>query len=234
VFALKPADSGWLNTNNWKGTEMKTMAKMTVLLIVLGLCLPSYGEILVYKITSKGNEFKQREAGWDARNQPETSYIVLNVNYDDYTITQAEVMNYWKDRDGKWFDRGSVELELVRVTYGNKVQWVIMAKETDLNEAQELVGAGFVMLVGAARNRNIGTENAREVASSLSGYSLWDRIEEDGWRRIEMPKDSVTLHASWTSWANADDENKGHQDFTATTGMIANYLIAKGYTEKNE
>jgi hypothetical protein len=223
-----------IDYSNGKGTEMKMAGKIAVLLAVLGLCLPSYGEILVYKYTNKGNEFKQKEGGWEARNQPETSYIVLNVNYDDYTITQAEVINYWRDRSGKWFDRGSVELELVRITYGNKVHWVIMVKQADFNEAQELVGGGFVMLAGAARNRNIGTGNAREVASSLSGYSLWDRIEEDGWRRIEMPKDSMTLHASWTSWANADDENKGHQDFAATTGMIANYLIAKGYTEETE
>jgi hypothetical protein len=212
---------------------MKMLAKLTMVLVVLGFCLPSFGEILVYKFTETDTYFQQEGEQWEVRKETNKGYIIVEVNYDDYTITQAEGIGYWKDDEGKWFKQNPVDLELVRVTYDSKVQWVIMEKEVEL-DGEELVGVNFVMLAGKAGNKNIGVEEAKEVASSLSGYILEDTTQDAG-RSIQMSsKITLTLYPSWTYWANGDEVDEGNQDFEGTKEMIKAYLTKKGYTEESE
>jgi hypothetical protein len=212
---------------------MKMLAKLTMVLVVLGFCLPSFGEILVYKFTETDTYFQQEGEQWEVRKETNKGYIIVEVNYDDYTITQAEGIGYWKDDEGKWFKQNPVDLELVRVTYDSKVQWVIMEKEVEL-DGEELVGVNFVMLAGKAGNKNIGVEEAKEVASSLSGYILEDTTQDAG-RSIQMSsKITLTLYPSWTYWANGDEEDEGNKNFEATKQMIKAYLTKKGYTKESE
>jgi hypothetical protein len=46
------------------GAGMKMMGKRTALWVVLGLCLPSYSEILVYKATDTGPGIEQQNGEW--------------------------------------------------------------------------------------------------------------------------------------------------------------------------
>jgi hypothetical protein len=209
---------------------MKALAKSVMVLIALGFCLPSYGEILVYKCTQTATWCEQQLGQWAVEKETWRGYVVIDVNYDDNTITQAELIWYGKDEDGKWFEQQSSDLELVRVNYDSKVQWVVMEKEVQL-DGEELVGGKFAMVAGSARSRNIGTGENREVATTLSGYVLTDQTE-DGGRYIEMSKMTVTLYPSWTYWANGDDMDEGKQNFGLTTAMIKAYLIKKGYIQE--
>jgi hypothetical protein len=209
---------------------MKALARLVLVLVVLGFCLPSYGEILVYKCTGTGTEFDKGEDGWELNKKTYKGYVVIDVDYTTNTIRQAELISYRKHGEGKWFEQNPLDLELVRVIYDTKIQWVVMQKGV-LLEGEEIVAGGFAMLAGQARNRNIGIEETKEVPSSLSGYDLWDETDEGGGRYLSMSKITLTLYPSWTYWANGDDEDEGNQDFELTKQMIKDYLIGKGYTE---
>ena len=200
---------------------MKTCGRMVMLLVVLGLCRLSQGEILVYKFTQTMSWFEQEGGEWDVRQVTLHGYDVLEINYNDYTLTQANSTLYWTDAQGKWFQQELIPLTLTRVTHGNKTQWLVTHK----NDA-------LALLVGLARPRSIGTGQNREVAATLSGYAV--TIEgEAGDQYLDMSKIKLTLHSSWTSWANGAREGQGYQNFDATVQMIKNYLVAKGYAEES-
>ena len=214
---------------------MKTLAKLVIVLAVLGFCLPSYGEILVYKLTDKATCFEQEDGLWDVWKETNRGYLVLDVNYNDYTITQAEAICYWKDKGGKKFDQTAIDLELVRVEYDTKVEWVIMEK--DIEVEGETINGNFLMVAGQARDKNIGLEGNREVATKLSGYNLEDETEDAG-RYTEMSKISFTLYSSWTKYANTEDDIETEKvegldgDCDAAVEFIKEYLEGKGYEEE--
>jgi hypothetical protein len=203
---------------------MKTLVTMTALWVVLGLCLPSSGEILVYKSVNNGTWFENPTGEWEPHKYTnDTGYVVVDLDYDNYTIGQVKTLEYYRDEDGKWFDEGSAALELVRVPYGTKVQWIVMFKQVTV-EGGETTGVDFEMWAGHARNRSIGAQENREVANKLTGYGLLDVTDGEG-REIDMWTTSFTLHPSWTRWANA----QGNPSVDATLQMIKDYLIGKGY-----
>jgi hypothetical protein len=211
---------------------MKASGKIAALLAVLGLYLPSYGEILIYKFSETDTYFQQNGGEWQVRKEANRGYVFFEVDYADNTITQGEAIGYGKGAAGKWFQSTPADLELVRVDSGGQVQWVLMEKQIE-SAAEDAVRGQFVMAAGRARNRNIGVGENREVAGTLAGYILED-ADRDAGRSIQMSKLTLTLYPSWTSWANGDGPDEGHQDFDATRQRIKEYLIDKGYTEETE
>ena len=207
-----------------RGQKMKTLAKMAMLLVVLGLCLPSYGDILVYKFSFSGAYYKLQDGEWQVANRARKGYMVLDFDYSTHSIEQAEVITYWKDQDGKWFRSSPLNLELVRVEYGTKIQWVIMQKDIDV-VGGDVVGGQFLMLTGSVRERNIGVGVNRKVAATLSGYNLEGAAGQD----IVMLKVALTFYPAWTYWANGDE---GNMEFQTVVEMIEDNLTAKGYTQE--
>jgi hypothetical protein len=206
---------------------MKTMTKMVVLLIVLGFGLPSYGEILVYKLSESWTDYDQGEQQWEVDKGSGKAYLVVDVDYEAGTIANAVRIWYGKDAEGKWFIQEPVNLELVRVDDSTRVQWVVMEK--NMEQAAEGLSGNFYMLTGPARDRNVGTGEAQEVANKLTGYGLSDYVAPPRW--LGTSKLSATLYPSWTYWANGDGEDEGNQDFEAATQFIADYLTNKGYED---
>jgi hypothetical protein len=201
---------------------MKTLAKVVMLLVVLGFCLPSYGDILVYKLSLGGTYFELQDGEWEVSNRTYKGYVVLDFNYGTHTIDHAESFTYWKDQRGKQFERSTLNLELVRVDYGTKIQWIIMQKDVDV-VGEQVAGGKFLMLTGSVRERNIGVEVNRKVAATLSGYNLEGTYGED----IVMLKIALSFYPAWTYRANGDE---GNRDFDTAVQMIEDYLTAKGYT----
>jgi hypothetical protein len=207
---------------------MKRLGRLAGLLVVLGLCLPSYGEILVYKYTITSTNFEQTAGEWQAETTTHNGYIVIQIDYDDYSVTGGFGIRYRTDDGEKLYAQYSQSIELVRVPYSGKVQWLIMGKRAEV-DGEEITGINFTMLAGGARNRNIGVPDKREVASTLSGYSLRDELgATDADREIEMiSKLKFSLHPAWTFWANGDE---GGQNLEAIEQKIVDYLEARGYT----
>jgi hypothetical protein len=206
---------------------MKTLATMAVLAVVLGLCLPSYGEILVYKLTNNSTYYRQEAGQWQVEKGAYKRYLVLEVDYAQNTVTRAEAIEYetWPDRT-KHINLSEFTAELVRVEAGTTIRWVVMVKQTQ-GEGEQATMAGFHMLTGLARDRNIGTDQKQEAANKLTGYNLDDTAQEDG-RSIGIGTLSATLYPAWTYWANG--ANKGNQDLDTTVQMIVDYLEARGYS----
>jgi hypothetical protein len=210
---------------------MKTLGRLAGFLVVLGFCLPSYGEILVYKYVQNGTFYFEQDNGeWELETGAWRGYLVIDIDYAAGTIMQAEIIGYGTNADAKWFGQDSEHLELVRIENGTKVQWVVMERRVESDGQTTTVG-GFYMLIGSTRNRSIGTEENQEVANRLTGYSLEDSSDEGG-HYIEKSTLSATLYPTWTYWANGDGEDEGGQNLDAAVQMIRDYLIAKGYEER--
>jgi len=207
---------------------MKRLANLTIVLVAIGFCLPGYGEILVYKVTETGTEY-HKDGTSGVEKYTAKGYLVIDVDYTSNSITQAEIIWYGKNQEDLWFSQDVVTLELVRVDCDGKINWVITAKDPEF-DGEELVGVNFILLAGKAGNKNIGVGESKEVASSLTGYSLWDNTEYIV-RYVGMSKVKISLYTSWTRWANGDDDDEGKQNFDATKQMIKDYLTDKGYTE---
>jgi hypothetical protein len=206
---------------------MTTLGKVITLLVVLGLGLPSYGEILVYKTIQTGTYWEHEGEEWVIDKRPSKAYVVFDVDYGDNTITQAEVIGYETNENGKEFDENLLDAELVRVENGARVQWLILIQGV---LEPEITGSSTHMVAGQARSRSIGAQENREVATTLRGYGLQNETTDE-FRNVGMWAHSFTLHSTWTHWANGDGEGEGNQDFEATTQMIKDYLIGKGYVE---
>ena len=84
---------------------------------------------------------------------------------------------------------GPLDLELVRVEVGNRVQWVVLMKGLEV-VGQDVTG-DFFIIAGSARNRSMGTGVNHEVAGTLSGYVLADTTD-NGDRKFGMLKLSLT------------------------------------------
>jgi hypothetical protein len=210
---------------------MKTLARMTALLVVLGLCLPSYGSILVYKTVQNGSFFVEQQVGqWEVSKEVSKSFLVIDID-DANQITQAESISYRKDAAGKTFTQNPLVLELVRVVDGSRVRWVVMEKQVEFS-GQAITSDTFFLLDGLARNREIGEEAKREVASKVSGFGLQDSGVAEG-REIGKSTLSATLSPSMTVRANGTGVDQGNGDFDTTRELIKADLVAKGYVEQD-
>jgi hypothetical protein len=206
---------------------MKTLGAMAILLVVLGLCLPGYAEILVYKVTQNGTSYDQEQGEWQVvKHSGEKMYIVMDVSYATGTILNSGIVDYGKDENGKWFSQTPLNLELVRVDDGARVRWVVMEKTVEV--AGDVVNGGFHMLAGLAGTKNVGTGEKQEVASKMTGYGLEDQTD-GGQRSIGILTISATFYPAWTYWANGDAADEGHQDFDTTVQWIMDNLASKGY-----
>jgi hypothetical protein len=205
---------------------MKMMTKMVMLLVLLGLCVPSYGDILVYKLSAKCTFFVFEDGEWQVTSPTLKGYHVIDLNYDTHTIDQSHEFIYWKDAEGKKFTSNILNLRLIPVEYGTKTQWAIMETDRDV-VGEEVIGGHILVLTGSVRERNIGTGVNRKVAATVSGYDVGGTQGED----IEKGAVSLTFYPAWTYWANGDDDDEGNQDFDATVQMITDYFIDRGYEE---
>jgi hypothetical protein len=209
-------------------------------LVALGVCLPSYGEILIYKYTETHYEYDRRGGTWEVEKATGTGYFLLEVTYNEdgtITVDNWQSIQYWKDEeDTKWFEvyEEFVELEIEKVEYKGKVEWLFLYDYVNENSTR------LLMTPGKAYNKDIGGEERREVASILKGYFL-DFIENDpaeGDLDREMSQIRFTLHSVWTKYANREDNVETGKiegldgDYDATVEFIKEYLEGKGYEEE--
>ena len=199
---------------------MKTLAKLVMLLVVVALSVPAYGEILLYRSIEKDTYFRYEAGEWKVEKEKNKGYIVLNVDYATGTIEDASAISYWKgDKGNKGYNVGVVDLELVIVDAKRK-SWVILEKIADPEELS------IIMMAGNAKDTNIGTGQKREVARSLKGYILDDDTPDPD-RSLQMSTISLRLYSKWTKWFN--NPAGPNQDFNLSVQEVIDYLEDKGY-----
>lgn len=226
---------------------MKRLLQSVTFLVVLTFCLPTYGEILVYKYSHNFTEFELADADdsqWDVHTCRNRGFFIIDVNCLDGTVQNGKVkasalILYGSDNSGKWLEiRDFQSMQVVRFAYGQrgKVKWLFIDDDSDVDD---LDADGILMAEGQARYTDIGLGkyDKREVAMSLRGYTMANETKGQGGIAavqegdIENGKVSLRYDSRWTKKANAVD--LFNQDFEAVlfdeeNGIIA-YLEGRGH-----
>ena len=197
---------------------MKKLVTMVAVLGVLAFCLPSYGEILVYKvaITGKAVYYEEDEGGYGIGSGTIRGYWVADVNFADAEYPNVDANDalivYGKDDEGEkvWEDVGSV---------GEYNQWAIgssWAVGVDIvDEYVQIEGCA----IGKAKKIDIGAADKQIVATSLTGHGiLWGD-----------PLYGTELFGSGTISAKLDsrrtkEANAARKTFAEVVGEIEDYL----------
>jgi len=236
---------------------VKTLAKLIMLLAVLAICMPAYGqgdlEILIYAQTHNCWEaWEVEDNGFDWRINKEhiTGFLVLMVVYDSETgeiiaIEDAEQIEYWRDGRDKWYEQFDEGFIIERVDVGDEVIWVLEQLDGD---SEPNPWGGMLMIRGRARDMNIGLgrDEKREVARVLNGYILY--IDLGMGIEKSMCTMSIRLLKRWTGLANEYFEAYkaaggvgfdydpfvwaiGGPEGDDTYGIVKAWLIRRGYEE---
>ena len=226
---------------------MKRLLKPVILLVVLTFCLPTCGEVLVYKYSHNFSDFELKDADnsqWDVQKCKSKGFFVVDVNYPNGTIQNGKVkasalILYGKNDNGKWLEvRDFRSLQIVRLTYGlkNKVKWLFIDDDSDVDD---LDADGILVVEGEARYTNIGfgISDKREIAMGLKGYAMANETKSGGGiaaaqeGNIKNGNVSLRYDSKWTKKANAADafnQNFEAALFDEVNGIIAS-LESKGY-----
>jgi len=221
------------------------MKKLLALVVVVALCIPSYGSVLVYKITARCNpdiefEDSSQEVATSVGTDTGTGYIVLDVNVTTDVNTLEEPNNaddpnvsfiFYNGKD-KTYD-GPSELgfydpntglgcSFATVFHikadGNGVllKWV----EGGTGSAEGVVCTGY----GKCAKVDIGkgTKNKFQIPSSLKGIIYdWG----DDWEGLSNV--TFTLDSKYTQWANKNGKSR-----VEDANQIITDLKAKDYEEE--
>ena len=217
---------------------MKTVTKLAMLLTLLAICMPAYGQgeidILIYAKTIncwEAWEVFDNGADWEIDEEHITAFLVLEVLYNPDTgeildILDAEQIDYWKVRRDKWYEQFEEEFIIKRVDVGDEVIWVLEQLDGDT----EPEWGEILMIRGKARDMNIGLgrNEKREVARTLDGYILYLYLDEGVEK--SMCTMSIRLLQRWTVLAN--DPDVGDSDFEyAIFDIVKDWLERRGYDE---
>jgi len=222
----------------WRSNGMKTVKKWAMLLALLAICMPAYGQgqvaVLVYAKTIncwEAWEVEDNGVDWAVEEEHITAFLVFEVLYDGLTgeivdILDAAQIEYWKDGRDKNYWIFEEEYIIERVDVGDEVIWVLEQLDGDT----EPEWGEILMIRGRAREMNIGLgrDEKMEVARTLEGYILYLYLD-DGIEK-SMCTMSIRLLQRWTKCANDPDEGDGDFDY-AIEDIVEAWLQRRGYEE---
>ena len=206
---------------------MRTSVKLVMLLAVLVICMPAQGEILIYsKVMNCFEATEMFTDVWDVYDGVRKGFLIIDVEYDQNEvagINQAIQMEFWKDKDGKWFFQEDHELDYDRIVVEDDVYLVLEESRTD-NEIF------FIMLRGKTKNENIGLgrDAQREVPRLLEGPIIEYYNLDLAYKKTCCA--SLRLLRRWTRRAN--DPTIGNQDFEyAENNIVKEWLTRHKYND---
>ncbi len=131
------------------------MKKLLVLLFVAAMCIPSYGDILVYKTTTKDTVFNLTAPGTMTK-ETEKGYLVLDVDLATQDINEAQQVTYSSTEQGA---------KIADVVFHNLTGPGYIV-------AEYFCGDKDATLYGKAKLTNVGLPANKLVAKTLSGSML--------------------------------------------------------------
>jgi hypothetical protein len=228
------------------------MKKLVMLLVVLALCMPSYGYILVYKLTMSGTaarwETTDDTEGWLLGKDSGRGYLVLDVDEDDPNVLyDVQFISYWSEGNDKGYEiwtTGEEEFTHSILPGLPPKGKNIVRMELSLTDEKGFEVGGRVL--GTVKSTDIGTldedekKEKKDVATSLKGVCAWEDYEDDTLDDTGYGTVTLTLDTKWTKTANNPDETKG---FGGDIGLfldpesgppempqgLINWLESKGY-----
>jgi hypothetical protein len=206
---------------------MKTLAKLVMLLAVLTICTPAKGEILIYSKTMNCFEATEMSTNvWDVYDGVRKGFLIIDVEYDQNEvagINQAVQIEFWKDKEGKWFLLDNHKFGYERIIFDGDVYLVLEESHT-INEIY------FLMLRGKTKNENIGLgrDAKREIPRLLEGPIIEYYNLSLGYKKTCCA--SLRLLSHWTRQAN--DLNIGNQDLDyARNNIVKEWLTRHKYID---
>jgi hypothetical protein len=200
---------------------MKKLLTLTIVLLVLALSAPSYGYVLVYKVTGK-----MKAVEWNAStlgNVPVKGYLAVNINDSD-DANYAQLILYGKDTSD------NLVFFLDTLSSGENINWdvteeVIGVDVWDYDDPfeYEFMMTGKVKLVDVG----FGTSNKKTAASSLKGslVSWWGQLLDDSQELFGSGTATMTLDTKQTK-----DANIGLSSVDDVITALINGLEDKGYS----
>ena len=236
------------------------MKKSAVLLVVLAMCLPAYGYILVYKVTMSGTSanFETEPNGWLLEKGSASGYLVLSVaDKDANVLNDVQLVNYYTEK----VNNKPTKMYEIWIPGEDFAQNILPGRPpkgeniTTLNVDLVNDGSSFQLTgwsLGTNSMTDIGTRDANDkktkvdVAASLKG-SYWYKFGQNLGEAEEILDEqgtgtlTATLDAKWTKTANDPCEVKGFDgdigafldpDSGPPDGPrgLINWLISTGYT----
>ena len=209
---------------------MKRLLALLVVLAVLGMCAPSYGYLLVYKLSStmKVVDYTTDSSG----NLPVKGYLAVDIDDVDGDLLDATMVFYGKDDNG---DKTYFAQEFE--TDGFDMNW---------DEVGDYIGVDIwnyseepfdyeIMLTGTLQNKNVGFGNSsadRRIApNTLKGtmVSWWGGIFDIDQELFGSGDASLTFDFGLTKAANQSETDV----YEVITEIVEGNggLVDKGYAE---
>ena len=195
---------------------MKTMARLVMLLVIVTICLPAQGDILIYNKTVKweGVEFGEPD---DVYRETNRGFLILEVTIENGEITSvdnARQIIYGGAGQDKWTDEWTHYFDIYRFEDGNIVGYGLTEFDSD-------EGYNYAFSVGGlARRQNIGNADPNEVPKHLVGNA----IEHEPGDFSERGTYDLRLNNCMTRDANKDD-----MTFGEAYNMVREWLTDRGY-----
>jgi hypothetical protein len=214
------------------------MKKLVMVLAVLALCVPTYGYILVYKVTMSGTvaEWETDDTGgWLLHKASGVGYLVLDVDDDDpNALNDVQFIDYFTEDHDKLYNMWVTGEEFTQsILPGLPPKGKNIASiNIDLSTESGTTLGG--KLFGTVKSTDIGTGGKVDVATSLKGVFAWESYEDDTLNESGYGTLSLTLDSKWTKTANNPDGFDG--DFGSfleidpeTPQGLIEWLESKGY-----
>jgi len=210
------------------------MKKLLVLVFIAALCMPSYGEILVYKVTCSFdtwidyNDTDYYDVATSVGTKQLTGYLVLDVDLDTWEFNGDPIVIYYgKQGTNKWgeffsIDAGEQWIDTFTIQ-GKAYKGVLM--QFGWVDDQEIVGSSWEELYGKTSNVDIGkgAKNKVAVPNNLKGIvEQWDETDDifDGLGNI-----TANLDSKYTQYGN---KGEGHNELDTVKYILA-ALKKQGY-----
>jgi len=182
----------------------KLLVLVFVAVFVAMMCVPSYGDILVYKTSQKTSDF----SGDALNKETQNGYLILNVDLGTpQTVSAAQLLTY----GGTGVDK---EQQTVNVT-------VTFTAEGGYILATYVNGTDNAVLAGKYTDGKAAGLTGKNIAKTLSGYML---IDNSGFGTM-----SATLDAKTTKSSNP---TTGPLDISTVASNIRGTLAGKGYVDQ--
>lgn len=198
------------------------MRKLVILFVVLGVCLPAYSDVLVYKTTLSGDVM----GTGGMKKGKIRGYLVLELtsfSLSDWQVTGAEHVLYMKDGKKKWrssYQAGYLQLYRYQVTSKKGMLLVDSGFNYDLANCY---GSVESVMYGEVKRTLVGTGSAKpKIPRRLKGHGLVYGDTVDDWSG--SGKQITKLHRKKTKNAN-----KNGKSLSDVVEGIENSLAAKGY-----
>jgi len=229
------------------------MKKLVMLLVVLALCVPTNGYILVYKVTMSGTAAgleTDGTEGWLLHKESGQGYLVLDVNDEDPNVLNdvkfvtyyTETRDHTKYKGYEMWDAGEEFTHSILQGLPPKGKNIASINIDLSTESGTTLGG---KLLGTVKSTDIGTGAKVDVAMVLKGVGAWESYEDDTLDSTGYGTLTLTLDTKWTKTANNPDETKG---FGGDIGLfldpesgtpempqgLINWLESKGYELEGE